>query len=94
MSESITIIADELFSIPEVLSPRLAWMRKHKIEAFQNGELWGESEGTWAATQTVGKILGLDACQWATGPTEDEAICNLARKLNLRLWNEPEPLRP
>ena len=81
-------MSDELFEIPVVLSPRLAWMQKHGVETHQNGELWGEKPGTWVATLTVGNALGLKACHWATAPTENDAIVDLALKLNLKLWNE------
>ena len=78
----------DLFPIEETLSPRLKWMRENRIETYDNSEAWGEEPGTWIATLAVGNALGLTACHWATAPTEDEAIVELAKKLNIKLWNE------
>ena len=83
----------DLFPIEETLSPRLKWMRQHKIEVVDSGldhepgekcahtgnrlyRYWAVIEGTVSELEEAG------------GDTEDEAIVNLAKKLNLKLWNE------
>lgn len=66
----------ELFDIPESKSPRLIWMEEHEITTHQ-GEKW-----------TAYSPLILDEDTTGTGDTELDAITDLARKLNLKLWNE------
>jgi len=74
----------ELFDIPETLSPRLAWLKKHGI--FTNSEFFDDSdeEYRWGAW--------LEGCQdylrTGHGDTEDDALVDLAKKQNLKLWNE------
>ena len=92
-------MTDTLFDIPETPSPRLKWMRNHQIEVIDSGldhEPGEECEITgnrlyrfWAVKDDT--VEGRESSvghHEAGGDTEDEAIVNLACKLNLRLWNE------
>lgn len=77
----------DLFDIPETLSPRLKWMREHGIVAqFYSLDSMPPKTGwqAWVPMSTE------NAWPQATafGDTEDEAIVALAKKLNLKLWNE------
>lgn len=63
---------NELFTIPESLSPRLAWIERHEIELFNYGKncfVRCPHENAW-------------------GDTVDEALTQLALKLGVKLWNE------
>ena len=85
-------MTDTLFDLPESPSPRLKWMRHHKIEVADSGldhEPGEQCEITgnrlyryWAFIATVTDNVE------EGGDTEDEAIVALANKLNLKLWNE------
>ena len=75
---------NELFKIPETLSPRLQWMRDHDVktipdawDSFYERERWAAYTGTIA-----------DMPELYYGDTEDEAIVDLAKKNNLKLCNE------
>jgi hypothetical protein len=90
---------DELFTIPETLSPRLLWIAANCILTHHAPHC---PEAPWIAIQPfdgdrgkeVGEIMAEscrlydDADAIGYGQTEDEAIVSLAKKLNLRLWNE------
>lgn len=91
-------MTDELFQIDETLSPRLKWIAKNGILTHHADHL---DEDPWMAIQpfeghkgNVGEIMaewcGLyEECNAiGYGDTEDEAIVALAKKLNLKLWNE------
>lgn len=72
---------DSLFDIPESKSPRLIWMEKHQITVELN-EATGDCEAWSHKKQTKSEsVLGC-------GPTELDAIADLACKLNIPLWNE------
>jgi hypothetical protein len=88
-------MTDTLFDIPESPSPRLQWLRDHQIDIIDNGidykpgdccEIFGNRLFRYWALQG-GKQTKTELSE-AGGDTEDEAIVNLARKLNLKLWNE------
>jgi len=82
-----------LFDLPCDPSPRLKWLHENKIEVVDSGldhEPGDECEITgnrlyryWAVIE--GTVTDLEE---AGGDTEDEAIVALAKKLNLKLWNE------
>jgi hypothetical protein len=83
---------DSLFEIPTTLSPRLQWMQKYGILISDGGEDY-EPEGKdeisgnrlyryWA------KAMFIPRYPESGGDTEDDAIVALAKKLNLKLWNE------
>lgn len=72
-------MTDTLFDLPESKSPRLLWMEEQGIACIKlDLDL---PENAWQAmhaeTQTI-----------VRGPTDLDAIADLARKLNLKLWNE------
>ena len=73
-------MSDELFHVKESLSPRLAWMRENKIQTQKITHDSYPPHESWQAW-----VMFTMA---AFGDTEDEAIVALAKKLNLKLWNE------
>lgn len=85
----------DLFPIEETLSPRLKWIRNHQIEIVDSGldhepgdecEITGNRLYRFWALQG-GKQTKTEISE-AGGDTEDEAIVSLAKKMNLKLWNE------
>jgi len=73
---------NELFEITGSKSPRLLWMDMHGVwagvvEYDHAGPT--EPEDRWQAT-----AAGLTG----TGPTEDAAIVELAKRMGINLWNE------
>lgn len=88
----------ELFNIEPTLSPRLRWIADNDILTHHAPHC---EEAPWMAVQPfdedkgkdIGNIMAEscrlydDADALGYGMTQDEAIVNLARKLNLRLWN-------
>lgn len=85
----------DLFPIEETLSPRLKWMRDNGIRIIHNNDVspgdedeWGNRLSPFCATKSKpGTLVFADHVN-AWGDTEDEAIVALAKKLNLKLWNE------
>lgn len=91
----------ELFDIPESKSPRLLWLEKHRIRIIDNGtdyedgdecEFSGNQLYRFCAHELQGDgdpIMFFDHLTgW--GHTFDDAIFNLAKKLKIPLWNEPQ----
>lgn len=74
---------DELFTVPEVLSPRLAWLKKHDVRTLHTPG-YKDGEKPWSAWTTEWHKKGW----YVTGSTEDESLANLAKALNIPLWNE------
>lgn len=72
----------ELFQIEETLSPRLKWMRENQIETESDAFDAYTGEDRWIAYRYE------DFGDNEFGDTEDEAIVALAKKLNVKLWNE------
>lgn len=71
---------NELFQIEESKSPRLRWMDKHGVWTQKtNAEEYEDPEHAWKA-QAAGYV--------GFGPTEDDAIVELARLMGIALWNE------
>lgn len=72
---------DALFDLPESKSPRLIWMEEHGVSTYPPSP----ALGCWAASRDcdppLDEFVGL-------ADTELDAIADLARKLNLKLWNE------
>ena len=66
---------NELFTIAPSLSPRLEWIIKHDI---RTKEVNGKCE-----VREKDYLVPI-----GRGPTEDDAIHDLAVMCNLRLWNE------
>jgi hypothetical protein len=67
---------DELFTIPETLSPRLAWMRDNGISTREIQVLVPQK--AWQAE---------GASVFSTAENEQDALVSLARKMGIRLWN-------
>ena len=91
----------ELFSIPQTLSPRLKWLKKHAVHThFDEGvtpgeecEVSGERLYPWCAltgeVQTnIADAIFAEEGRVGYGDTEDDAIYDLATKRGWRLWNE------
>ena len=70
---------NELFRTTETKSPRLKWLDKHGIWTQQFNAESIAPDLRWVAT-SAGKT--------GTGPTEDDAIVHLAKRMNIKLWNE------
>lgn len=74
-------MTDELFSTPETLSPRLAWMNKYAIKTRQDSaERWTAWRSLWSHFPTP--------LNSASANTEENALFELAVKCGIRLWNE------
>lgn len=84
----------ELFEIPESLSPRAAWIKKHKIEFLHCPEHDGRNEdefghelypwNCWSPSfdePPYPRFVG-------QGMTQDDAIAEWAKFHRVRLWNE------
>jgi hypothetical protein len=70
----------ELFEIKETKSPRLLWMDKHGVWTEKTKFVdFDQPEHAWTATA---------AGQVGVGPTEDDAIVDLAKHMGIKLWNE------
>lgn len=88
-------MTDELFQIDETLSPRLKWIRENRIEVVDAGidhEPGDTCPDTGQQLYRYHAFLGgkctKTSARFGSGDTEDEAIVDLAKKLNLKLWNE------
>lgn len=81
----------ELFNIEETPSPRLVWMRLHKIRTHRSPSI-PEGEEPWVAWlpedehDDTGIPIDMESC--GLGETEDEAIVALAKLKNIPLWNK------
>ena len=78
----------ELFSLPEQLSPRLAWMRKHKINTHYIE--WSRKHWAWTGNIDPSKLLN-DApadAYFAVAGTQEEALADHAKIRGIKLWNE------
>ena len=72
---------DDLFAnLPPVKSPRLLWMEKHGITVTTRAS--GHDQTWWASRDDGKAILAVSK------HSEQDALVMLARKLNLKLWNE------
>lgn len=81
-------MTDELFPISAVSkeSPKLVWIRRHGIKTNFDDSLELE-EHPWSAWQ--GNLdYAIEADNFGTGETEEDAIVNWARRNEVRLWNE------
>jgi hypothetical protein len=84
----------ELFKMEKHLSPRLAWMKNHRIRTHEWKQVEGDHNtfshlgfGRWVAY--VGKMPDLEGeGNYCHGDTEDEAVVNLARANGWKNWNE------
>jgi len=69
----------ELFDIPESKSPRILWQERHEITCVETD--LDRPENRWQAMHPLTKTI-------VRGPTREDALAEIARKLNLKLWNE------
>ena len=77
-------MSDELFSIPEQLSPRLRWLKDHEVRtAYHNSG--GEYPNWLAWTRSDDPMEGGVTGE---GDTEDEAVTSLAKRMNWLMWTE------
>lgn len=78
----------DLFDMPESLSPKITWMRKHRLSA--STPPWpveDEDDYQWAVwSGDMGIAISRETI--LLGRTEDEALTKWARCNNVRLWNE------
>ena len=91
-------MTDDLFpTMPEVLSPKLAWMARHNIQTLPPVD--GGNEESRGAVECR-ELFGLDPLQWlawqgeinpasptlTSGDTEEAALLKLASKLKLEFY--------
>lgn len=88
---------DELFSIPQVLSPRLRWLRdkcvltkKFPLISPGDEDEFGNRLFPWMAWVGPLDLQSTRASFKAGGNSEIDAIANLAIKRRWRLWNEED----
>jgi len=88
---------DQLFDVPEQLSPRLAWMKKHNVITYRC-----PSDGLWVADfcedgnedfkdpySYFAKETAMNGDHYiGLGQSEDEAITHLCIRCRVKLWNE------
>lgn len=80
---------NELFDIPEQLSPRLAWIQKHGVQTHHAKHFDHFPWCAWfpANNTPCGKAPdNPDDCGF--GQNQDDALAALARRHDIRLWNE------
>jgi len=70
----------ELFNIPESKLPRLQWIDKHGVWTSPT-KFIDDPNPRQAWTATSAGINGV-------GPTEDDAIVDLAKHMGIKLWME------
>lgn len=76
----------ELFDTPACESPRLKWIKKHKIQTHCSGkaeDFDGEPWNAWQAESP--KHIPSD---FEIGATEDDAIAAWTKRHSVLLWNE------
>jgi hypothetical protein len=88
----------ELFDLETVamLSPRLAWLKKHRIHTAHYPIFDGTQESPETGELLFPWIAWIERVRdelpgprnTATGHTQDEAVTALAVKFSLPLWNE------
>jgi hypothetical protein len=76
---------DQLFDVPEQLSPRLAWQKRHNIKTTQ------VEAGVICAWKCRLRDELPGVYNSVTAKTEEEAVTDLAIKMIIPLWNEENP---
>lgn len=79
---------DDLFTVPEQLSPRLLWIKQHGIVLSYDDSPAGMEFGPWFASIPHTADADGFCPDSGGGPTEDDALADLARNMGIRLWNE------
>lgn len=85
---------NDLFKVPETLSPRLKWFKNHKVRTHEFIEDPSDPKtfnhcgfGRWLAY--VGRMPNNeDEGTWSVGDTEDAALVRLSKMMGWKLWNE------
>lgn len=77
-----------LFPVPESLSPRRAWMKRHGVTVYFSADF--EEQGPWFAWSKEDENTDgyPKSGHCSEGETADEAAANLALRKGLKLWNE------
>ena len=71
---------EPLFELPEQLSPRLAWMKKHVLEV-KDTEFDVDGDGQFIVWENKRPTKH-------KGHTEDDALTSWAKSKHFHLWNE------
>lgn len=76
-------MTEDLFSnLPPMLSPRLRWMQRHHITVDHS--VSSVAEAWMAACKEPGQVTQ----SFVSRQSEHDALCGLAKKLGIRMWNE------
>ena len=80
----------ELFSLHEQLSPRLAWLKKHKIHTYycetsEEGKHWAWTGDSPPENLINGAPL---SAFFAQADTQVDALVAHAKRRGIRMWNE------
>jgi hypothetical protein len=83
---------DELFHIADIAhdSPRLAWIKRNRVETHHLPLAHVEDMAPWRATIKGKRPPGFGGLHVGLGETEEDAIADLADLLGIPLWNEEE----
>ena len=88
---------NELFAVEESLSPRLAWLKKHKVTILFRKDLGVGYPEPWEAyigkyEEAIGDISknGEYSKKIQFGETADESLFWLIKKNGWHYWNEEE----
>lgn len=73
-------MTDELFTIPESLSPKRKWINEHAIVIVPG------YDNTWEDGEIYPFMATIPGHDEYFGGTEDEALIRLANALNIPLW--------
>jgi hypothetical protein len=92
----------ELFEIQPCESPRLKWLKKHRViiektshKVGDEDEFGSECFPFYAVVLAPNGTLSInDLDQWHGGNTEYEALANLAKSKGWLLWNEESLTQP
>lgn len=80
-------MTDMLFDVPECLSPKLAWLKKHGLEtAFDAG--WQDKSEAWSC-YPKGMKGELTPHNCGLGETEEEAILSFCENIGVKHYSLP-----
>lgn len=85
-------MTDELFPTADVAhdSPRLAWIKRHRVVTQHLPLDPLEGMAPWRATIKGERLPEFGGLHVGLGDTEEDAIADLADLLGIPLWNEEE----
>lgn len=75
---------ETLFTLKETLSPRRAWLKKHRLTVAERTDEPNPAKRFLCATDEIARTFTFPGL----GATDDEAITDWARKNGVLLWNE------